>query len=97
MPAYAIYVGRPTKWGNPFDWREYRESWPFDSPSPMPHSDEIDRDTWCKNQATQEFKDAIERGEIVLPLHELRGKTLACWCAGTQWCHGDVLLELAND
>lgn len=29
-------------------------------------------------------------------LHELRGKTLACWCRLDQPCHADVLLELAN-
>ena len=23
MPADAIYVGRPTKWGNPFDWQDH--------------------------------------------------------------------------
>ncbi len=27
---------------------------------------------------------------------ELRGKTLGCWCA-PKACHGDVLLEIAND
>lgn len=28
--------------------------------------------------------------------HELRGKVLGCWCA-PKACHGDVLLELANE
>jgi hypothetical protein len=27
---------------------------------------------------------------------ELRGKTLACWCALGAPCHADVLLEIAN-
>lgn len=31
-----------------------------------------------------------------LPVEELRGKNLACWCALDKPCHGDVLLELAN-
>lgn len=22
MPAEAVYVGRPTRWGNPFNWQE---------------------------------------------------------------------------
>jgi SH3-like domain-containing protein len=26
----------------------------------------------------------------------LRGKTLGCWCA-PKACHGDILLEIAND
>jgi hypothetical protein len=33
--------------------------------------------------------------ELVARLGELRGKTLACWCA-PEPCHGDVLLRLAN-
>lgn len=31
-----------------------------------------------------------------LPVHELRGKDLACWCPLDQPCHADVLLDLAN-
>lgn len=31
-----------------------------------------------------------------LPLHELRGKDLACWCPLDQPCHADVLLDIAN-
>ncbi len=27
---------------------------------------------------------------------ELKGKTLGCWCAPKP-CHGDILMELAND
>ena len=27
---------------------------------------------------------------------ELHGKNLACWCPIGQFCHADVLLELAN-
>lgn len=32
----------------------------------------------------------------LLPVHELRGKNLACWCRPGEPCHADVLLELAN-
>jgi len=30
-----------------------------------------------------------------LPVHELAGKDLACWCALDAPCHGDVLLRYA--
>ena len=33
--------------------------------------------------------------ELFAALPELRGKDLACWCSPLP-CHGDVLLELAN-
>jgi hypothetical protein len=71
---YDVYIGRPSKWGNPFaigksDNREtvirkYRE--------------------WVLRQA-----------DLMSALHELKGKTLGCWCAPLP-CHGDVLAELAN-
>jgi hypothetical protein len=35
----------------------------------------------------------------VLPMltaHELRGKSLCCWCKTSQPCHADALLEVAN-
>jgi hypothetical protein len=31
-----------------------------------------------------------------LPIEDLRGKNLACWCPLDQPCHADVLLEMAN-
>lgn len=33
--------------------------------------------------------------ELLDALDELRGRDLVCWCA-PQGCHGDVLIELAN-
>jgi len=34
--------------------------------------------------------------DLLRALPELKGKVLACWCA-PEPCHGDVLLELAED
>ncbi|MES0882051.1 DUF4326 domain-containing protein [Roseibium sp. SCP14] len=31
-----------------------------------------------------------------LPVHELKGKDLACWCPLDAPCHADVLLKYAN-
>jgi hypothetical protein len=31
-----------------------------------------------------------------VPVAQLRGKDLACWCPLDQPCHADVLLEFAN-
>jgi hypothetical protein len=36
------------------------------------------------------------RVRLVAALPRLRGKNLACWCALTDRCHADVLLEIAN-
>jgi hypothetical protein len=35
-------------------------------------------------------------GPSVWVCEELRGKDLMCWCALTEPCHADVLLEFAN-
>jgi len=36
------------------------------------------------------------RKEVLESLPQLRGKDLACWCKEGTPCHGDVLLEMAN-
>lgn len=89
MPEGAIYVGRPTKWGNPF--------------SVMQVGDRFPRLTaeQCAGFAVNEFKfdlrcrypDYPSLDEIQA---ELAGHDLACWCPPGQPCHADVLLELAN-
>jgi len=49
--------------------------------------------------AAQAFEQDLREGVIILPVEELRGKNLACWCregGHVKSCHADVLLELAN-
>jgi hypothetical protein len=73
-PNDAVYIGRPTKWGNPFV---------------------IGRDG-TRQQVVQKYKDYILSNQSLLSqINELRGKDLVCFCAPQQ-CHGDVLIELAN-
>jgi hypothetical protein len=85
-PEDTVYVGRPTKWGNPF----------------IPGQKNIfietglvtdKRHACCLFRAyamlDQKFIDSAQR--------ELRGKDLMCWCRiDDPSCHGDVLLEIAN-
>lgn len=97
MPENTVKVDRTTRWGNPHDWRDWRENWPFPS-SHMPDA-EISRDDWCKGMAVEAFEQDLRDGTIVLPVGELRGKNLACWCregGHPKSCHADVLIELAN-
>ena len=37
----------------------------------------------------------MNKKELLQDIHELRGKTLGCFCK-PKACHGDVLAELAN-
>jgi hypothetical protein len=96
-PANTVYVGRPTKWGNPW------VVWP-DGGTPESY--------WCTHRSGERlgpFKSKREavaasvekyrrhaRGFDKNALAALRGKDLACWCPPGQPCHADVLLELAN-
>ncbi len=89
MPAGAVYVGRGTVFGNPFQTvQEFREWWNDRSKWPRMYPDQMDK-----------LMGAMFQTEP----HPLKGKDLACWCV--DWdgtgeppgvCHAEVLLELAN-
>ena len=96
MPEGAIYVGRPTRWGNPYPVGPYSQKgavWRY--------ADLIDM---CAGFGTP-YALGIERGKegiwtrdvLDLIRTELAGHDLACWCALDKPCHADVLLKLANE
>jgi hypothetical protein len=85
MPENTVYVGRPTKWGNPFIPGK-------DNPFIPDRKVEDLRHAVCLYRAHATLnKELVEAAKF-----ELRGKDLACWCPLNQPCHADVLLELAN-
>jgi hypothetical protein len=107
MPENTVYVGRPSKWGNPLTIKAYRE-----------YEAEFGIERWAdaevRAELTAAFRSLVKHGpdsgywtpgnfQAVLTIctgldaGELRGKNLACWCPLDQPCHADVLLELAND
>lgn len=85
MPEGAVYVGRPSKWGNPTDTAEGYRRW-LDGLTPC----------WIENGETLNQTEAL-RLWILEHIHELRGKDLMCWCKPGSDCHADVLLEMANE
>lgn len=88
MPEGAVYVGRPSKWGNPWPVG----GWVRIGDSAMPCEIRTARDA-----ATLFRLQAM--GSATLQENarkELRGKDLACWCRVGSPCHADVLLELVN-
>lgn len=100
MPEGAVYVGRPSIYGNPF-----KLGVPFCAPvirqvnTPREAVDVFrawidlvtlpplfyDRDLIV---AHVRLKAALQRGDLV-------GKDLVCWCPTWQDCHADVLLRIA--
>ena len=93
MPKGAVYVGRPSKWGNPYRVSDYR----FETPDGRPVRDEIA----AREMALRDFSmwlGCTPVGEAMAEAakRELRGKRLACWCPIGMPCHADELLEIAN-
>lgn len=84
--AHGIYVGRPSKWGNPYS-HHVKTTAQYRVP---------DRETavekyrqWIEHHPTRDaFIEVVRR--------ELKGKDLICWCA-PQPCHADILLAIANE
>jgi len=83
MPEGAIYVGRPSKWGNPF-----RIGHTYNGPG-------LIRDAAHAVETYRAWLGMNDYGDDPLDFTELAGHDLACWCPD-QPCHADVLLEIAN-
>lgn len=94
----ARYVGRSTRWGNPWGigatvtitsrfgpTRQILES--IDAPAAV----DLYR-VWI----TRVHIADVPFDPYRLSLSELRGHDLACWCPLDQPCHADILLQLAN-
>lgn len=107
MPEWAIYVGSPTKWGNPF-WHAQRfcgvetalrlyagaASGVFD---PSKFKDMPDGPFHIAARDFEEFTKTFRDGFAYEVKRELRGKDLACWCSLSNACHADILLKIANE
>lgn len=96
MPENTVYVGRPSKWGNAIDWRDYEEWYPGDFHSEWRRMAASDFGMFLKDRAArgEPRQDYPSNDQIRA---ELAGKNLACWCPLDQACHADVLLELASE
>ena len=91
LPEGTVYVGRPTRFGNPFRVGEPRGDLP-----PLTAAQAVTRyRRWLETRDSQP-PSAVDRAVILASLHELRGRNLACWCPLDAPCHADVLLEMAN-
>lgn len=98
LPAGAVYVGRPTKWGNPWKvelvqgvgWccTDTRNGLIIQARDPADAHD----------LAVAAFRIWLaERHQLRADAaSELAGKTLCCWCPAHLPCHADVLIEVAN-
>lgn len=85
MPPNTVYVGRPTKYGNPF---LIGYTSPSDNTKLMTREDAIILyERWLRQRV---------KGNPHF-LDELKGKDLACWCPLNKSCHADVLLKFLEE
>jgi hypothetical protein len=108
LPAGAVYVGRPSKWGNPFVVVPDDDGNWYVTGTQLGHFERAARDkalayavarfrSWLACPDPQPYgARSISRAVILRDIAELRGRDLACWCPLDSPCHADVLLELAN-
>lgn len=78
---FDVYIGRPSKFGNPYSHKEGTAA-QFKVSS--------------RKEAVEKYEEyLIQNVELMKSLVELKGKTLGCWCH-PQLCHGDILSKWAN-
>ncbi len=88
-PKNAVYVGRPSKWGNPMTVKELKRLFPNDTQTELQEK----AVNWFREYITTPFGKPLE---LMNQISELKGKDLVCWCSPLP-CHADILLELANN
>lgn len=107
----VVYVGRPTKWGNPLKLvgdmiyidagyrRKTLNKWVLQSDyvENLDNMLKIYTKIWTRKSKFIDFDLLYWQIQFKkLNLSELRGKNLACWCPLDKPCHADILLRLAN-
>ncbi len=78
---YDVYIGRGSKWGNPYSHKEGTKA-------------KFKVNT--REEAIEAYREYITNGNgkhLLNDLHELEGKILGCYCA-PKACHGEVLISL---
>lgn len=84
-PKDAVYVGRPTRWGNPYAIGCLVEG---QGRRRMTREDVLVLFAgWVRLPAQAPLREAAK--------HELRGKDLSCWCVPLD-CHAYIWMEIAN-
>lgn len=78
---YDVYIGRPSKWGNPYTHIKDKDTL-------------AEFVVATREEAIEKYREYIENNaELLADLDELEGKVLGCWCYPKS-CHGEILMEL---
>jgi hypothetical protein len=79
--SYDVYIGRPSKWGNPYSTKDGTLA--------------KHKVSSLKEAISKYEEHVINTPDLFNSLHELKGKTLGCHCK-PKACHGDVLVRLVT-
>ena len=98
MPSNAVYVGRPTKWGNPYvvGGRKLAPVYLLNMFTPSPGTEKLEI---TESNCLKIFSTYVSLKLSLDPqwLDPLMGKDLACWCPKNKKCHADILLRRLKD
>jgi len=102
IPEGAVYVGRPTMFGNPYRigqavWIRSDNEWERFTISTRQVAVSLYR-RWAMADTVDLHDFPLEHVYLqhALAVRPLGGHDLVCWCPLDEPCHADVLLELAN-
>jgi len=86
--TYDVYIGRTYTWQG----KAFKASI-FSVPDECVRKDRADMYNCYKKYA----QDKCASNKLwARQVHLLKGKTLGCWCTDTQWCHGNILKDIAE-
>jgi len=81
---YDVYIGRPGIWGNPYAHKSGTQAKYV---------------VGSVTEAIEKYREYImSKPDLLRRVPELKGKILGCWCKSkpNNPCHGDILVELAE-
>lgn len=82
--GYDVYIGRGSKWGNPYTHISNKKT-------------KAEFIVGSRKESIEKFKEyLLNNEELMSALPELKGKRLGCYCKPKS-CHGDVIVELVNN
>lgn len=92
----TVYVGRPSKWGNPYKIVNFRVM--AKKGTPEQEAEYLQQMLKLYRRYITEVRPDLAAAAKV----ELAGRNLVCWCplydenGGRIPCHADILLQIAN-
>jgi hypothetical protein len=88
---YDVYIGRPSKWANPYTHKELNKTLAKEQVS-------------SRSEAIKRYELYLTQSGLIDEIEELKGKILGCWCCDSPSdgseknlvCHGQVLAKILN-